>query len=82
MNKETLKRAKEIEQQIEQYDQIIHAMTIPWQKFKLVGKRAYIGAVTRPYDIEVILSDKQLAEVIELYCKAKRLDLQKEFEDL
>ena len=82
MKKETLERAKEIEKQIDQYDQIIRAMTIPWQKFKLVRKRAYIGAVTRPYDIEVILSDKQLAELIECYCKAKKLDLRKELEDL
>jgi hypothetical protein len=57
-------------------------MTFPYQKFKLIGKRAYIGAATHPYDIEVILSDKQLAEIIECYCKAKKLDLRKELEDL
>lgn len=82
MKKEALERAKEIEQQIEHYNGIIHAMTFPWQKFRLIGKRAYIGAAKHPYDIEVLLSDKPLAEIIELYCRTKKLDLQKELEEL
>ena len=82
MKKEALERAKEIEKQIDQYDQIIHAMTIPRRKFKPIGKRIYISTVTRPYDIGFILSDKQLVELIECYCKAKKLDLRKELEDL
>ena len=82
MKKEALERAKEIEQQIEHYNEIIHAMTFPFQKFKLIGKHAYIGAAKYPYDIEVVLSDRQLAETIELYCKTKKLDLQKELEEL
>lgn len=82
MKKEVLERAKEIEHQIEHYNEIIHAMTFPWQKFKLIGKRAYIGAAKHPYDIEVLLNDKQLAEIIELYCRTKKLDLQKELEEL
>jgi hypothetical protein len=82
MKKEALKRAKEIEHQIEHYNEIIHAMTFPWQKFKLIGKCAYIGSRKHPQDIEVLLNDKQLAEIIELYCRTKKLDLQKELEEL
>jgi hypothetical protein len=82
MKKETLDKAKEIEQQIKYYDEIAYAMTYPWQRFKLTGKHAYIGATKHPYNIEVSLNDKQLAEIIELYCKTKKLDLQKELEEL
>ena len=82
MKKETLDRARELEQQIDHYNEIIHAMTFPWQKFKLRGKHAYIGAAKYPQDIEVSLNDKQLAEIIELYCRTKKLDLQKELEEL
>lgn len=82
MKKEVLERAKEIEQQIKYYDDIAYAMTYPWQRFKLTGKHAYIGATKHPYNIEVSLNDKQLAEIIELYCKTKKLDLQKELEEL
>lgn len=82
MKKETLDRARELEKQIEYYDKIAYAMAYPYQKFKLIGKRTYIGASKLPHDIEVLLSDKQLAEIIELYCKTKKLDLQKELEEL
>jgi hypothetical protein len=82
MKKEALERAKEIEQQIEDYNEIIHAMTFPYQKFKLIGKHLFIGARKYPQDIEVAMNDKQLAEIIELYCRTKKLDLQKELEAL
>ena len=82
MKKETLDKARELEHQIEYYDQIAYAMSFPYMKFKLRGKQAYIGAAKYPYDIEITLNDKQLAEIIELYCRTKKLDLQKELEEL
>ena len=82
MKKETLDRARELGQQIEYYDEIAYAMSFPWQKFKLFRRRAFIGASKYPNDIEITLNDKQLAEIIALYCKTKKLDLQKELEEL
>jgi len=82
MKKETLDRAKALEQQIKYYDEIAFAMSFPWQKFKLFGRHASIGASRYNNDIEITLNDKQLAEIIELYCRTKKLDLQKELEEL
>jgi hypothetical protein len=82
MKKETLDKARELEHQIEYYDKIAYAMSFPWQKFKLFGRQAYIGAAGYNQNLEITLNDKQLAEIIELYCRTKKLDLQKELEDL
>ncbi len=82
MKKETLDKAKELEKQIGYYDKIAFAMSFPYQKFKLFRRHAYIGAANYNHEIEVTLKDKQLAEIIELYCKTKKLDLQKELEEL
>lgn len=82
MKKETLDRAKELEQQIGYYDKIAYAMTFPYQKFKSFGSQVFIGAATYNQNLEISLADKQLAEIIERYCKAKKLELQKELEEL
>lgn len=82
MKKEALERAKEIEHQIEQYNEIVHAVTFPWQKFKLWGKQAYIGAAGYNHNTETILSDQELAKLIEDYCREKIRELNKELEEL
>ena len=82
MKKETLARAKDLEQQIEYYDKIAYAMSFPYHKFKLFGSQVFIGAANYNQNLEITLNDKQLAEIIELYCRTKKLDLQKELEEL
>ncbi len=82
MKKETLDKARKLEQQIDTYNEIASAMTFPWQKFKLWGKQAYIGAAGYNHNTEITLSDKELAKLIEDYCRAKVKKLTQELEDL
>lgn len=82
MKKEVLERAKEIEQQVKYYNEIAYAMTYPWQRFKLNGKHAYIGATKHPYNIEISLNDHELAKLIEDYCRDRIKKLNKELEEL
>jgi hypothetical protein len=82
MKKETLDKARKIEHQIEQYNEIVHAMTFPWQRFKLWRKRSYIGAAGYNNNTEVTLADPELAKLIEDYCREKIKKLNKELEEL
>jgi hypothetical protein len=82
MKKETLNKALELERQIEEYNEIIYAMTFPWQKYKLWGRQAYLGAGGHNQNREITLADKELAKLIEDYCRTKVKTLQKELEEL
>jgi hypothetical protein len=82
MKKEALERAKEIEQQIGTYDKIAYAVSFPWQKFKLFGRQAYVGSAGYNTNIEITLSDPELAKLIEDYCRAKVKKLKQELEEL
>lgn len=81
MKKETLDKARELEQQIGTYKKIAFAMSFPWQKFKLFRRQAYIGSAGN-YGTEINLADPELAELIENYCREKIKKLNKELEEL
>ena len=80
MNKETLARTKEIEQQIDIYNKIHFVMNFPYTKFKLFKKHIYIGHAGYNAKMEVILSDPELAKLIADYCKDKISKLNTELE--
>ena len=82
MKKEALEKAKELEAQISVYKNIAYAVSFPWQKFKFWNKRAYIGAAGYNHNTEVNLNDKELAKLIEDYCREKIKKLNEEFEEL
>lgn len=82
MKRETLERAKELEEQIGEYDLIAHAMSYPYQKFGRRGKHTWLGASSYPYSTEITLADRDLAKLIEDYCRAKIKILQQELEEL
>ena len=82
MKKETLKRANNLEKQIGEYDLIAHAMSYPYQKFGCRGKHAWLGASNYPYSTEITLADRELAKLIEDYCRTKIKTLQQELEEL
>lgn len=82
MKRDTLAKANELEKQVEYYNQIIHAMTYPWQRFKLCDKTSYIGASKHPYNVEITLNDQDLAKLIENYCRKKVESLNAELEAL
>lgn len=83
MKKEALEKAKELEAQISVYKNIAYAVSFPWQKFKLWKKHTYIGAAGYSNDnTEVNLDDKELAKLIEDYCREKIKKLNKELEEL
>ncbi len=82
MKKEVLERAKELEDQIGEYDLIAHAMSYPYQKFGCRGKHAWLGASSYPHSTEITLTDRELAKLIEDYCREKVKTLKQELEEL
>ena len=82
MKKETLDRAKELEEQIGKYEVIAYITSYPYQKFKLFCRQAYLGAASYNSNAEVTLADKELAKLIEDYCRDKIKKLNKELEEI
>lgn len=82
MKKEILERAKELEKQIGKYKDIAYITSYPYQMFKLFHRQAYIGAASYNQNAEITLSDKELAELIEDYCRRKIEALNKELEEM
>lgn len=82
MKKETLDRANALEEQIGKYDLIAHAMSYPYQKFGWRGKRTWLGASSYPHSTEITLDDRELAKLIEDYCRNKIKSLKAEMEAL
>ena len=80
MKRETLDKARELEHQIETYNKIAFAMTFPWQKYRLWNKRIYLSGGN--YGTEINLNDRELAKLIEDYCRAKVKKLTQEMEEL
>lgn len=81
MKKETLDKAKELEDQIGDYQLISYIMSYPYQRYKLFRKKPCIqhegGTSTG-----VVITDRELAKLIEDYCSSKVKTLQKELEEL
>lgn len=82
MKKETLAKAKEIEQLIDKYQKISYITTFPYTKFKLFKRRPYISSAGYSYKMEIDLSDPELTKLIETYCQDKIKKLQAEFEEM
>ncbi len=82
MKKETLNRAKELEDQIGKYEVIAYITSYPYQRFKLFRRQAYLGAASYNNNTEVTLADKELAKLIEDYCSDKIKKLSKELEEM
>ena len=81
MKKEILERAKELEDQIGDYPLISYIMSYPYQRYKFFRKKPCIqhegGTSTG-----VVITDRELAKLIEDYCRSKVKTLQKELEEL
>jgi hypothetical protein len=79
---EILDKANDLEEQIGKYDLIAHAMSYPYQKFGWRGKRTWLGACSYPHSTEIALDDRELAKLIENYCRDKIKSLRAEMEAL
>lgn len=81
MKKEILERAKELEDQLGDYQLISYIMSYPYQRYKLFQKKPCIqhegGTSTG-----IVITDRELAKLIEDYCRSKVKTLQKELEEL
>ena len=81
MKKEILERAKELEDQIGNYQLIAYIMSYPYQRYKLFHRKPCIqcegGTSTG-----IVITDLELAKLIEDYCRSKVRTLQKELEEL
>lgn len=82
MKKETLDKANKLEDQIEQYKLLAYFMTYPYQKYRLFKKKPKVSNAGYSSRSEVTISDKELAQLIENYCRAKIKTLQQEIEEL
>lgn len=80
MKKETIDKANELEAKIGYYDKIAFICTFPYQRFKLFRKKAYICKSDEMSNI--LITDKELAELIADYCDKKRTELRAELEAL
>lgn len=81
MKKETLERAKELEDQIGDYELISYIMSYAYQRYTLFKKKPCIqhkgGTSTG-----IVITDRELAKLIENYCKEKVKALKQELEEL
>jgi hypothetical protein len=81
MKKETLDKAKELEDQIEDYQLISHIMSYPYQRYKLFRRKPCIqhegGTSTG-----IVITDRELAKLIETYCREKVKTSKQELEEL
>jgi hypothetical protein len=83
MKKETLDKANKLEDQIGQYKLLAYFMAYPYQKYRLFKNKPKVSnAGYSSSSSEVTISDKELAQLIENYCRAKIKTLQKELEEL
>ena len=82
MRKDALETANKLAKEIDMYYDLAYYMTFPYQKFKLFRKRTYIGAASYNRNTEIILADKELANLIADYCKEKIKQLNKEIAEL
>lgn len=81
MKKETLDRAKALEEQIGKYEVIAYITSFPYQKFRLFKKKTYIG--NGGYNsTDALITDPELATLIENYCRDKIKLLRAEIEAL
>ena len=67
MNKEVLDKAKELEEQIGDYELISYIMSYPYQRYKLFKKKPCIqhegGTSTG-----IVITDRELTKLIREYC--------------
>ncbi len=82
MKKDTLVRANEIEQLIDKYQKVSYITTFPYTKFRLFKRRPYISSGGYDSNMEISLSDPELAKLIAGYCRDKVKKLQAEFEEM
>lgn len=81
MKKETLDRANALEEQIGKYEVIAYIMSFPYQKFRLFKKKAYMGS--GGYNsTDALITDPELAQLIENYCRDKIKSLRAEMDAL
>ena len=81
MNKEVLDKAKELEEQIGDYELISYIMSYPYQRYKLFKKKPCIqhegGTSTG-----IVITDRELTKLIREYCDQRVKDLKQELEAL
>ncbi len=82
MKKETLDRAKELEDQIGDYELISYIMSYPYQRYKLFRKKPCIQHANYNTSTGIVITDPDLAKLIEDYCKEKVKNLKQELEEL
>lgn len=80
MKKETLDRANNLEAKIGYYEKIALICTLPYVRFKLFRKKAYICKSDEMSNI--LINDEELCKLIANYCREKIKTLQQEIEEL
>lgn len=79
MTNEALKRAREIEDRLDDLSKLRYIACQPYKRYFLTKKFLWI---TRYEQDDVMLCDKGLTDVIREYCDKKIAELQKELEAL
>lgn len=81
MKKETLDRANALEEQIGKYEVIAYITSFPYQKFRLFKRKTYIS--NGGYNgTDAMITDPELAKLIEAYCRDKIKSLRAEMDAL
>jgi hypothetical protein len=81
MKKETLERANELREQIGDYELIAYAMSYPYQRYRLFRKKPCVNHASS-ISTGIIITDKELAKLVEDYCRDKVKKLRQELEEL
>ncbi len=82
MKKETLDRAKELEDQIGDYQLISYIMSYPYQRYRLFRKKPCIQKADYNTSTGIVITDLELAKLIDNYCREKVKTLKQELEEL
>lgn len=82
MKKEVLERAKELEDQIGDYQLISYIMSYPYQRYKLFQKKPCIQKADYNTSTGIAITDRELAKLIDTYCREKVKTLKQELEEL
>lgn len=82
MKKEALERANEITEAIEKYKNIYQISIRPCMKFVLKKQRCVFTADSYTSVDQEVISDPELAKLIQAYCTAKIKELSEELEKL
>lgn len=82
MNKEILNKAKELEEQIGNYELLSFIMSYPYKSFNLFRKKPRIQVAGYNTGTNITINDPELTKLIREYCDQKVKDLKQDLEAL